>query len=219
MPDQTLPTYLPATDDYVPIAAPLDMATLQAIIAGMESDADTNPAGDDFPTNCWVRQLYAAVTDSNQSGYVLVYGAPPYDGSTARPVQVVAINGVDEAAKARAASIAVGDGNELIGYEDLAGGQRVVVFRAGLGGTLAGTPGISDHLSWESTRHPERAAWSATLPRAGRCALGEPGNGTTGRFHCRIQRVVGRPPAAFLGRDPGLDVAVRIELESWRVLL
>ncbi|HEY3837910.1 MAG TPA: transglycosylase SLT domain-containing protein [Bryobacteraceae bacterium] len=157
-------SWLPAGSNYIFVAAPVTPAQLKTLIDSIESDADDNPVNDEYPTNQWVYHVYSAIqtdpaTNVDTKGYVVLYGAPPSGGGPA--AQVAPVTGVDDAAKAAAAALAVGRGNELIGYEDFAGPARVVIFRV----STATVPpvGTPTSLSWNMSDHPERQDWTTKL--------------------------------------------------------
>lgn len=153
--------FLPADADFIFVQAPITIDLLKSILVGIESTADVHPVDPSYPTNSWVTHLYSAVTDKDQQGYAILYDVPPVGDVGARPVQVKAVTGATEALKAQRASKLIGRGNELIGYEDVAGPTRVVVFRDAL--VVPPPPGTPGKLSWDTTDHPERAAWTAKL--------------------------------------------------------
>jgi hypothetical protein len=153
------PESLPQNANYIFVQAPLALDKLKAILDGIESTAVEHPVDDTYPTNSWVTHVYAAVTDTNRHGYAILYDIPPVNGATA--LQAATVTGQDEKEKAESASILIGHGNELIGYEDLDGLQRVVIFRATPGAAPA--PNVPNTLSWDTADHPERQAWSTRL--------------------------------------------------------
>ena len=154
MPD----TQLPVNADYFFVEEPVTAAQLKAILRGVEGTSDRHPVDPTFPTNGWVRHVYAAVTPTKK-GYAVLHSIPPIDDDGTTPVEVEVVVGEDEKAKADAASLIVGAGNELIGYEDVAGPQRVVICRRAKGQPVA--PAIPNHLSWDTSA--ARQPWSAKL--------------------------------------------------------
>lgn len=156
MPD----TALPLNANYIFIPAPVTLEQLKAILTGIESNAGEHPVNPTYPTNSWVTHVYSAVTQRPKAeGYVVLYDIPPADDTGAHPVQVSPVQGADDKAKADNASLLIGRGNELIGYEDLAGPQRAVIFRTTQ--AVIPNPSVPDSLSWENL--PERKEWSAEL--------------------------------------------------------
>jgi hypothetical protein len=150
---------LPVNANYIFVQAPVTLDRLKAILTGVESTADEHPIDPSYPTNSWVTQVYAAVTDQNRQGYAILYGIPPVNDIGATPVQVASVTGNDEKEKAEEASLLVGRGNELIGYEDVAGPQRVVIFRTTQ--VVIPSPSVPDSLSWDNV--PQRKVWSQKL--------------------------------------------------------
>ena len=156
MPDTTLPLNAKC---FIFIPAPVTLEQLKAILTGIESDADEHPVNPTYPTNSWVTHVYSAQR-ATAVGYVVMFDIPPAEDTGAHPVQVSPVQGADDEAKADNASLLIGRGNELIGYEDLAGPQRVVIFRTTE--AVIPDPSMPDSLSWE-INHPERKEWSARL--------------------------------------------------------
>jgi hypothetical protein len=153
------PERLPQNTDYIFVPAPVTFDVLKAILSGIESTADEHPVNDRYPTNSWVTHVYAAITDANLEGYAILYGVPPEGDTGQHPVQIAAVTGTDDKTKAENASVLIGSGNELIGYEDIAGPQRVVIFRTTQGAIP--NPGAAGSLSWDNV--PQRQAWSQKL--------------------------------------------------------
>ncbi|MEY2537965.1 MAG: hypothetical protein QOG67_1705 [Verrucomicrobiota bacterium] len=150
---------LPQNVNYIFVQAPITLDKLKNILIGIESNANQHPVDASYPTNSWVTHVYAAVTVAKQQGYAILYDIPPVDDTGANPVQVAAVTGNDDKEKAEKASILIGRGNELIGYEDVAGPQRVVIFRTTQ--AVIPSPSVPDSLSWDNLA--ERREWSAKL--------------------------------------------------------
>jgi hypothetical protein len=180
MPDTTFPL----NPDYIFIPAPVTLDQLKRILTGIESDAPTHPVDRSFPTNSWVTHVYSAQRAAAE-GYVVMFAIPPVDDTGAHPVQVFPVEGADDEAKADNASLLIGRGNELIGYEDLAGPERVVIFRTteavipapseavipAPSEAVIPAPSVPDSLSWDNQSRlgrfgailPERKQWSSKL--------------------------------------------------------
>lgn len=155
MPD----TALPVTANYRFVPAPLTVEKLQAILTGIESEADVHPVDPTYPTNQWVTHIYSAsVKKPIAEGYAILFDLPPVDDDGKHPVQVAVVEGADDKAKADNAALIVGRGNELIGYEDFSG-QRAVIFRKTSAAPISAT--VSTNLSWDNK--PARKAWSEKL--------------------------------------------------------
>jgi hypothetical protein len=150
---------LPVNPNYFFLPAPVTFGQLKDILAGVESEAEEHPVDSTLPTNSWVTHLYRAVTSSQppKQGYIVLYDIPPLDD--AHPVVVAKVPGATEEEKAAKASALVGRGNNLIGYEDFAGPQRVVIYRET--GTVPPPPSVTGELSWDTLA--AREAWSTRL--------------------------------------------------------
>ena len=156
----------PSSDLSIPITAnglfveqPLALDKLQAILTSIESTDDVNAVDPLYPTNSWVEHVYSATNpDTKKDGYFIVYGLPQTPGGL---VQAKAVTGADDAHMALNASIEIGRGNELIGYEDFAGPTRVVIFRDT--NASVAPVGAPSSLSWDTSNHPERREWSWRL--------------------------------------------------------
>ena len=155
MPD----TALPVTANYRFAPAPLTVEKLEAILTGIESEANVHPVDATYPTNSWVTHVYSAsVKEPKADGYAILFDIPPVDDDGKHPVQVAVVEGADDKAKADNAAMLIGGGNEFIGYEDFAG-QRAVVFRTTNAAPISAM--APTNLSWDSK--PARKPWSDKL--------------------------------------------------------
>lgn len=198
MPD---PESLPQNVNYIFVQAPLSLNKLKAILGGIESTAAQHPVDPTYPSNSWVTHVYGAVAGGNQQGYAILYDIPPVNNTGATPVQVATVTGANETEKADKASLLIGGENELIGYEDVDGPQRVVIFRKTSG--AGPDPSVPNSLSWESADHPDRKDWSIKL--------------TELAIQNRTQLEQGKPEAFIAGYN-GLESAA-LKNKFWAELL
>jgi len=153
-------TALPKTSNYFFVPAPLTLEQLKAILAGVESDAERHPIDPTYPTNSWVTHVYSAkVKDPPATGYVVLFDIPPVDDDGTHPVQVASVAGANDQEKANEAALLVGRGNDLIGYEDFAGPQRIVIYRTT--GKIPPPVSLPAGLSWDTSA--AREPWSSKL--------------------------------------------------------
>src|SRR6266481_9536806 len=150
---------LPSNVNYIFVPKSLAINTLRSILRGIESDSITHPIDPTYPTNSWVVHVYAAINNADQHGYAILYDIPPVDDDGQHPVQVSLVQGATDDEKVKNAALLVGRGNDLIGYEDLSGSDRAVIFRNAH--AMAPPTNEPQLLSWDSAVHPERKDWSA----------------------------------------------------------
>ena len=117
------------------VPAPLSPGRLTAILEGMASQEDTNPAGEDFPTNAAVTRLWTGDQEGTPAdpsltpGYVIAYGRIK---PGLQPLRVEEVTGTDVQEREMDARMRIGRGGEFIGmasFGEQGNEKNLVIYR------------------------------------------------------------------------------------------